>query len=234
MNMLSQTTHRLLFAAIIALPITGIVNKAHAQRITYKEVEVKRTIDEPVTKTRWVEKRTFETDLETRQKQVVQTEKRQRVIITQKPVIETKYRTEKIKRQKPITVEKFRERRTKHTTYKTVTGYRDETETIREPVIETGMRTEKVTVKKPVTKDLIEVQKTTTLKPVVKKETQYDLVVITLTQSLVCRSIVVVACIGSSPTPLCQLAKLQVLLYHAKSKTRPSNPKSLKLAVQFQ
>jgi len=161
MNMLSQTTHRLLFAAIIALPITGIVNKAHAQRITYKEVEVKRTIDEPVTKTRWVEKRTFETDLE-------------RVIITQKPVIETKYRTEKIKRQKPITVEKFRERRTKHTTYKTVTGYRDETETIREPVIETGMRTEKVTVKKPVTKDLIEVQKTTTLKPVVKKETQYD------------------------------------------------------------
>jgi len=168
--------HRLLFAAIIALPITGIVNKAHAQRITYKEVEVKRTIDEPVTKTRWVEKRTFETDLETRQKQVVQTEKRQRVIITQKPVTETKYRTEKIKRQKPITVEKFRERRTKHTTYKTVTGYRDETETIREPVIETGMRTEKVTVKKPVTKDLIEVQKTTTLKPVVKKETQYDFV----------------------------------------------------------
>ena len=174
MNMLSQTTHRLLLAAIIALPITGIVNQTQAQRITYKEVQVERTIDEPVTKTRWVEKKTFET--ETRQKQVVQTEKRQRVIITQKPVTETKYRTETVKRQKPVTVEKFRERRTKQTTYKTVTGYRDETETIREPVIETEMRTERVTVKKPVTKEMIEVKKTTTLKPVVKKETQYDVV----------------------------------------------------------
>jgi len=154
MNMLSQTTHRLLLTAIIALPVIGIVSQAQAQRITYKEIEVKRTINEPVTKTRWVEKKTFETDLETRQKQVVQTEKRQRVVITQKPVVETKYRTEKIKRQKPVTVKKFRERRTKQTTYKTVTGYRDETETIREPVIETE----------------------TTLKPVVKKETQYDVV----------------------------------------------------------
>jgi len=174
MNMLSQTTHRLLLAAIIALPFTGIVNQVQAQRITYKEVQVKRTIDEPVTKTRWVEKETFET--ETRQKQVVQTEKRQRVIITQKPVTETKYRTETVKRQKPVTVEKFRERRTKQTTYKTVTGYRDETETIREPVIETEMRTERVTAKKPITKEMIEVKKTTTLKPVVKKETQYDVV----------------------------------------------------------
>ena len=176
MNTLSQTTHRLLLAAIIALPITGIVNQAQAQRITYKEIEVKRTIDEPVTKTRWVEKKTFETDLETCQKQVVQTEKRQRVIITKKPITETKYRIETVKRQKPVTVEKFRERRTKQTTYKTVTGYRDETETIREPVIETEMRTEKVIVKKPVTKEMIEVKKTTTLKPVVKKETQYDVV----------------------------------------------------------
>ena len=176
MNMLSQTTHRLLLTAVIALPLTGIVNQAQAQRITYKEIQVKRTIDEPVTKTRWVEKETFETDLETRQKQVIQTEKRQRVIITQKPVTETKYRTETVKRRKPVTVEKFRERRTKQTTYKTVTGYRDETETIREPVIETEMRTERVTVKKPVTKEMIEVKKTTTLKPVVKKETQYDVV----------------------------------------------------------
>lgn len=176
MNMLSQTTQRLLLATIIALPISGLATQAQAQRITYKEIQVKRTIDEPVTKRRWVEKKTFETDLETRQKQVIQTEKRQRVTITQKPVTETKYRIETVKRQKPVTVEKFRERRTKQTTYKTVTGYRDETKTVREPVIETEMRTERVTVKKPVTKELIEVQKTTTMKPVVKKETQYDVV----------------------------------------------------------
>ena len=174
MNMLSQTTHRLLITAIIAMPIIGIATEAFGQRITYKEVQVKRTIDEPVTKTRWVEKETFET--ETKQKQVVQTEKRQRVTITQKPVTETKYRIEKVKRQKPVSVEKFRERRTKQTTYKTVSGFRDETQTIREPVIETEMRTEEVTVKKPVTKELIEVKRTTTMKPVVKKETQYDVV----------------------------------------------------------
>ena len=174
MNMLSQKTRRLFLAAIIALPIVSAGTEAIGQRITYKEVQVKRTIDEPVTKTRWVEKKTFETDSYTRQKQVIQTEQRQRVTITQKPITETKYRIEKVKRQKPVTVEKFRERRSKETTYKTISGFHDETETIREPVIETEMRTEKVIVKKPVTKELIEVQKTTTMKPIVKKETQYS------------------------------------------------------------
>ena len=174
MNMFSQQTHRLILVAIIALPIIGANTEALGQRITYKEVQVKRTIDEPVTRTRWVEKETIETDSQVRQKQIIQTEKRQRVTITQKPVTETKYRIEKVKRQKPVTVEKFRERRTKETTYKTVNGFRDETQTVREPFIETEMRTEKVIVKKPVTKELIEVQKTTTMKPVVKKETQYS------------------------------------------------------------
>jgi len=174
MNMLSQPTYRLHVAAILALSIFSHASEVNGQRITYKEIEVERTIDEPVKKRRWVEKKTFETDLETRQKQVIQTEKRQRVHITQKPVTETKYRIEKVTRQKPVTIEKFRERQTKHTTYKTVSGFRDETRTVREPVIETEMRTERVTVKKPVTKELIEVQKTTTMKPVIKKETQYD------------------------------------------------------------
>ena len=118
--MFSQTTYRLLFASIIASLILSHTSAASGQRITYKEVEVERTIDEPVTKTRWVEKKTVETDLQTRQKQIIQTEKRQRVTITQKPVTETKYRTEKVIRKKPVTVEKFRERRTKQTTYKTV------------------------------------------------------------------------------------------------------------------
>ena len=174
MNMLSQYTCRLIFAAILASSIISSASEACGQRITYKEVDVPRTIDEPVTRTRWVEKETFETDSETRQKQIIQTEKRQRVTITQKPVTETKYRIEKVTRQKPVTVKKFRERRIKETSYKTYSGFRDETETVREPVIETEMRTERVTVKKPVTKELIEVQRTTTMKPIVKKETQYD------------------------------------------------------------
>lgn len=177
MNMLSPNPRRLFLAALVAFPIvmsiSGFATDAHGQRITYKEVEIKRTIDEPVTKTRWVEKKSYES--ETKYKQVIQTEKRQRVIITKKPIVETKYRTETIKRQKPVSVEKFRERRTKQTTFKTISGFRDETETVREPVIETEMRTEKVTVQKPVTKELIEVQKTTTLKPVVTKETEYDI-----------------------------------------------------------
>ena len=176
MNMFSQPTYRLLFASIIATLIFSHTSISHGQRITYKEIDVERTINEPVTRTQWVEKKTLETDLETRQKQVIQTEKRQRTIITQKPVTETKYRIEKVTRQKPVTVQKFRERRTKQTTYKTINGVREETETVREPVIETEMRTERVTTKKPVTKELIEVQKTTTMKPVVKKETQFSTV----------------------------------------------------------
>ena len=174
--MLSQSTYRLLFATIIASSILSQATEASGQRISYKEVQVERTIDEPVTKTRWVEKKIIETNLETRQKQVIQTEKRQRVTITQKPVTETKYRTEKVTRRKPVTVQKFRERQTKQTTYKTVSGMREETQTVREPVTETEMRTERVTVKKPVTKELIEVQKTTTMKPIVQKETQYAVV----------------------------------------------------------
>ena len=174
--MLIRSIHCLLFTTVIASSFFSHASEACGQRITYKEVEVQRTIDEPVTKTRWVEKKTFETSLETRQKQVIQTEKRQRVTITQKPVTETKYRTERVTRQKPVTVEKFRERRSKQTSYKTIAGFREETETVREPVTETEMRTERVTVQRPVTKELIEVQKTTTMKPVVTKETQYDVV----------------------------------------------------------
>lgn len=174
--MCSQPIYRLLLATFIASSIFSHASAVYGQRITYKEVQVKRTIDEPVKKRRWVEKETFETDLQTRQKQVIQTEKRQRIHITQKPITETKYRIEKVTKQKPVTVEKFRERQTKRTTYKTVSGFRDETRTVREPVIETQMRTERVIVKKPVTKELIEVSKTTTMKPVVRKETQYDVV----------------------------------------------------------
>ena len=174
--MLSQNTYRLLLATILASSIICSASEVFGQRITYKEIEVKKTINEPVTRRSWVEKEEFETSMETRQKQVIQTEKRQRVTITQKPVTETKYRVEKVTQQKPVTVEKFRERRTKQTTYKTVRGFRDETETVREPVTETEMRTERVTVKKPVSKELIEVQRTTTMKPIVKKETQYNTV----------------------------------------------------------
>ena len=174
--MLSQNTYRLLLATILASLIISSASEVYGQRITYKEIEVKKTIDEPVTKRSWVEKEEFETSMETRQKQVIQTEKRQRVTITQKPVTETKYRVEKVTQRKPVTVEKFRERRTKQTTYKTVRGFRDETETVCEPVTETEMRTERVTVKKPVSKDLIEVQRTTTMKPIVQKETQYNTV----------------------------------------------------------
>ena len=176
MNILIQPTARLLFASIIAASIFSHASEANAQRITYKEVDVERTIDEPVTKRRWVEKRLVETAVETRQKQVIQTEKRQRVTITQKPVTETKYRIEKVTQRKPVTVQKFRERQTKQTTYKTVSGFREETETVCEPVTETQMRTERVTTKKPVSKELIEVTKTTTMKPIVKKETQLSTV----------------------------------------------------------
>ena len=174
--MLSQSNYRLLLVAFVASSIFSLASQANGQRITYKEVQVKRTIDEPVTKTRWVEKKILDTNVETRQKQIIQTEKRQRVTITQKPVTETKFRTEKVTRRKPVTVQKFRERQTKQTTYKTETGFREETETVCEPVIETEMRTERVTRQKPVTKELIEVQKTTTMKPVVTKETQFDIV----------------------------------------------------------
>ena len=176
MNMFTLPTYRILFASVIASSIFSYAPEAQAQRITYKEVEVERTVDEPVTKRRWVEKKIVETDVETCQRQVIQTEKRQRTVITQKPVTETKYRIEKVTQRKPVTVQKFRERRTKQTTYKTMSGFREETQTVREPVIETEMRTERVTVKKPVTKELIEVQKTTTMKPIVKKETQFDTV----------------------------------------------------------
>ena len=146
--MFSRLNYRLLFASVIASSIFCHTSDVQGQRITYKEIEVERTVDEPVIKRRWVEKKIVETGLETRQKQVIQTEKRQRTIITQKPVTETKYRIEKVTQRKPVTVQKFRERRTKQTTYKTVSGFRDETETVREPVIETEMRTERVTVKK--------------------------------------------------------------------------------------
>jgi hypothetical protein len=169
--MMFRKTISLLTLLIVAVFATTAVG----QRVTYKRVTVKKMVDVPVTKTRWVEETIYQAE-EPVYKQVIQTEKRTRTRMVQRPKTVTKYRTERVTTQKPVTVRKFRERQTKQTTYKTVQGYRDQTYTVREPVVETEMRTERVTVQRPVTKELIEVQRTTTMKPVVTKETAYDVV----------------------------------------------------------
>lgn len=160
---------------LTVLTVAVFASTAVGQRVTYKRVTVKKMVDVPVTKTRWVEETTYQAE-EPVYKQVIQTEKRTRTRMVQRPKTVTKYRTERITTQKPVTVQKYRERKTKKTSYKTVKGYRDETYTVKQPVVETEMRTERVTVQRPVTKELIEVQRTTTMKPVVTKETTYDVV----------------------------------------------------------
>lgn len=162
-------------SSLAILIVAFLVSNSFGQRVTYKRVPVKQTVDVPVTETRWVEETTYEAE-EPVYRQVIQTEKRTRTRTVQRPKTIEKFRTERTTTQKPVTVQKFRERRTKETSFKTVKGYRDETYTVSEPVVETEMRTQRVTVKRPVTKELIEVQRTTTMKPVVTKETSYDVV----------------------------------------------------------